>query len=85
MRSYGHGTTVLPFVKNKRQLTIPLCEGISFELFHEQLPLPVPCYALALVIEFTLGPYEMGHRVPSTSLTWRAVSTRLENVFTAAC
>ena len=26
------------------------------EIFHEQLPLPVPCYDLVLVIEFTLVP-----------------------------
>ena len=62
-----------------------LAKVVTIELFHEQLPLPVPCYALALVIEFTLDPCKMGRRVPSTSLTWRAVSTRLENVFTAAC
>ena len=53
--------------------------------FHEQLPLPVPCYALALVTEFTLVLYKIEHRVLSASLTWRAVSTRLENVFTSAC
>ena len=27
-----------------------------FYMFHEQLPLPVPCYDLVPVIELTLGP-----------------------------
>jgi len=27
----------------------------QFEKFHEQLPLPVPCYDLLPVIEFTVG------------------------------
>jgi hypothetical protein len=30
--------------------------GFYFEIFHEQLPLPVPCYDLLPVIELTLGP-----------------------------
>jgi hypothetical protein len=30
---------------------------VSIEIFHEQLPLPVPCYDLLPVIEFTLGPH----------------------------
>ena len=29
----------------------------QFELFHEQLPLPVPCYDLLPVTKFTVGPY----------------------------
>ena len=29
---------------------------ISFELFHEQVPLPVPCYDLLPVTEFTVTP-----------------------------
>ena len=28
---------------------------LQFEMFHEQLPLPVPCYDLLPVIEFTVG------------------------------
>ena len=28
----------------------------QIELFHEQLPLPVPCYDLVPVTELTLGP-----------------------------
>ncbi len=28
---------------------------VQFENFHEQLPLPVPCYDLLPVIEFTVG------------------------------
>jgi hypothetical protein len=31
---------------------------ISIELFHDQLPLAVPCYDLFPVTEFTLGPSE---------------------------
>jgi hypothetical protein len=30
-------------------------KGISVELFHEQLPLPVPCYDLLPVDELTVG------------------------------
>ncbi len=30
---------------------------LQFELVHEQLPLPVPCYDLLPVIELTLGPH----------------------------
>ena len=30
-------------------------DGVQFENFHEQLPLPVPCYDLLPVIEFTVG------------------------------
>ena|GEM_PF-1678154 len=30
-------------------------ERFSFELFHEQLPLPVPCYDLLPVTELTVG------------------------------
>ena len=28
---------------------------LQFEMFHEQLPLPVPCYDLLPVIELTVG------------------------------
>jgi hypothetical protein len=35
---------------------------ISFELFHEQLPLPVPCYDLLPVTEFTVTPRERRFR-----------------------
>ena len=31
-------------------------ECFQIELFHEQLPLPVPCYDLVPVTELTLGP-----------------------------
>ena len=37
------------FVFNKK-------DNFQIELFHEQLPLPVPCYDLVPVTEFTLGP-----------------------------
>ena len=91
-------------------------QQIFFEWFHEQLPLPVPCYDLVFVIEFAfvhneyflwitsrddltnqsfrvddlvfviefaLNDREDRLRALPTSLTWRAVSTKLENVFTA--
>ena len=54
------------------------------EVIHRQLPLPMPCYDFVLVTEFALGPHKERFRAPPASLTWRAVSTRLENVFTAA-
>ena len=31
-------------------------DRFQIELFHEQLPLPVPCYDLVPVTELTLGP-----------------------------
>src|SRR3989338_3478489 len=39
--------------------TLSPCFRIDFqiEFLHEQLPLPVPCYDLVLVIEFTVGPH----------------------------
>ena len=30
--------------------------GSRLDMFHEQLPLPVPCYDLVPVTELTLGP-----------------------------
>ena len=35
----------------------------SIELFHEQLPLPVPCYDLLPVTELTVNPREVDLRV----------------------
>jgi hypothetical protein len=46
-----------------------IIEKFSLELFHEQLPLPVPCYDLVPVIEFTLVPNKLGLRVLPTPLT----------------
>ena len=40
----------------------------NFEMFHEQLPLPVPCYDLAPVTEFTLGPHKARFRVSPAPL-----------------
>jgi len=37
-------------------------------MFHEQLPLPVPCYDLAPVTEFTLGPHKAKFRVSPAPL-----------------
>ena len=55
------------------------------EVIHEQLPLPVPCYDLLPVTELTVGRDKRGLRVFPAPLSWRAVSTRLENVFTVVC
>lgn len=33
-----------------------LTQRFQIELFHEQLPLPVPCYDLFPVTELTVGP-----------------------------
>ena len=41
---------------------------VSLEIFHEQLPLPVPCYDLPPVIEFAVGPREARLRAPPTPL-----------------
>ena len=43
---------------------------ISFQLdmFHEQLPLPVPCYDLLPVIEFAVVLHKASCRAPPTSL-----------------
>ena len=37
----------------------------QFELFHEQLPLPVPCYDLLPVTEFTVTPVRMLQVLPA--------------------
>ena len=41
----------------------------DFNIIHEQLPLPVPCYDLLPVIEFTLGPDKRRLGVPPTPLS----------------
>jgi hypothetical protein len=41
----------------------------KLDMFHEQLPLPVPCYDLVLVIEFTVVLRKADLRVPPTPLT----------------
>ena len=42
---------------------------VQFENFHEQLPLPVPCYDLLPVIEFTVGPHKAELRVSPIPLS----------------
>ncbi len=37
-------------------------------MIYEQLPLPVPCYDLALVTGFSLGPIELEFRLPPAPL-----------------
>jgi hypothetical protein len=44
-------------------------ETIQFEIFHEQLPLPVPCYDLLPVIELTVGRHMGRLRVFPTPLS----------------
>ncbi len=43
--------------------------GSILDMFHEQLPLPVPCYDLVLVIEFAVVLREAVLRAPPTPLT----------------
>jgi len=38
-------------------INLGLTKSFLIELLHEQLPLPVPCYDLVLVVELTLGPH----------------------------
>ncbi len=40
----------------------------NFELIHDQLPLAVPCYDLALVTKLTLGPHKEVLRALSAPL-----------------
>ena len=54
------------------------------EVIHPQLRLGIPCYDLSLIAEFGLPLIREVHP-PPTLLPWRAVCTRPENVFTAAC
>jgi hypothetical protein len=46
-----------------------LLRRVSLELIHEQLPLPVPCYDLLPVIEFTVVPDKLRFRVLPTPLS----------------
>jgi len=49
-----------------------------------QVPLRLPCYDFVPVTELTVGTIELWQlRVLPASMTWRAVWTRLRNVFTA--
>ncbi len=43
--------------------------GSKLDMFHEQLPLPVPCYDLVLVTEFTVVLRKADLRVPPAPLT----------------
>ena len=43
--------------------------GSKLDMFHEQLPLPVPCYDLVLVTEFAVVLREAGLRAPPAPLT----------------
>ena len=50
------------------ELTDRIKSVVSLEIFHEQLPLPVPCYDLPPVIEFAVGPHEARFWAPPTPL-----------------
>ena len=52
------------------------------EVIQAQIPLRLPCYDLAPIINFSLVPNVL--REKSTFVTRRAVSTKLENLFTVA-
>ena len=41
----------------------------KLDMFHEQLPLPVPCYDLVLVTEFAVVLREADLRAPPAPLT----------------
>ncbi len=43
--------------------------GSNLDMFHEQLPLPVPCYDLVLVTEFAVVLREAVLRAPPAPLT----------------
>ena len=43
--------------------------GSISDMFHEQLPLPVPCYDLVLVTEFAVVLREADLRAPPAPLT----------------
>ena len=54
-------------------------------MIHPQLRLGIPCYDLSFIAKLGLSRHiGMIHPLP-TLLPWRAVCTRPENVFTAAC
>ena len=43
--------------------------GSNLDMFHEQLPLPVPCYDLVLVTEFAVVLRKADLRAPPAPLT----------------
>ena len=60
------------------------------EVIHPHVPVGIPCYDFTPIISPTLDsslPCGLGRRlrVLPTLMVWRAVCTRPENVFTAAC
>ena len=67
-----HRNSVLQ--KNKRK-----------EVIHPQLRLGIPCYDLSFIAKLGLDPATPELHPFPTLLPWRAVCTRPENVFTAAC
>ena len=56
LRSYEHN-------RRFNSALVREAECISFELFHEQLPLPVPCYDLLPITELAVGQQtlDFGH------------------------
>ena len=63
-------STISLFSEENNRLDTPF-ESIDsiLDMFHEQLPLPVPCYDLVLVTEFAVVLREAGLRAPPAPLT----------------
>ncbi len=58
------------FPKKSDRLDIPFGNiGSKLDMFHEQLPLPVPCYDLLLVTEFAVVLREADLRAPPAPLS----------------
>ena len=55
-----HNTDSISQVRTGLTLSIKInlehCDNFQIELFHDQLPLAVPCYDLVPVTKLTLGP-----------------------------
>lgn len=63
-------STISLFSEENNRHDIPFENiGSISDMFHEQLPLPVPCYDLVLVIEFAVVLRKAVLRAPPTPLT----------------
>ena len=60
--------SLFPEENNRRDTPFESIDSI-LDMFHEQLPLPVPCYDLVLVTEFTVVLRKADLRVPPAPLT----------------
>ena len=62
-------TSIFLVLQQYRQFSSALvreAERISFELIHEQLPLPVPCYDLLPVTELTVDHQRWASGIPGS-------------------